>query len=560
MSRRLRVLKAFFSIWAVCLILRLGYWQILKAPELQKTAAMQYGHTTLIAAPRGQILAADGFPLAKNKDTYLLFAEAQKLDLTSEMEKRVLDLINASDSAKLAFNQARNTQQTWLPLQHYVSSEIKDAIEQLEIVGLGFSPEPTRLYLEGSSSAHITGFVGKNSAGENQGYFGLEGYYNRALSGKPGKVTQDSDAFNRPIVVGLQNTIQLQPGQNLITSIDRTVQFAAATKLKEGIEKYQADSGSVAIMETHTGRILAMASYPGYDPQNYQSFDESLYKNPIVSDGYEPGSTFKVLVMGAALDAGVISPDTICSTCDGPQTISGQTVRSYNNHYYPQSSMADVILHSDNVGMVFVGRKLGPDRLLSYLKKFGLGQLTGIDLEEEDTPKLRPDDQWRDIDLATATFGQGIALTRIQMLAAVNSIANRGNLISPRLVTAIGQNGEIKNLPSTKPKRVISETAAAQVVQMMKNGVENGEVRYYRVPNYSTAGKTGTAQIPIEGHYDKDNVIASFIGFAPVNNPKFTMLVTLRDPKTSPWGSTTAAPLWFSIAKELFRYYKIPPG
>jgi cell division protein FtsI/penicillin-binding protein 2 len=540
------------------LLLRLAYWHIFKASELQEIASMQYGLTSTIPAPRGQIKASDGFPLVKNQDTYLLYANPQVLKLSSLEKNSLTNILKSSESAK-QLEMSESSPLSWYPIQHFVSLKTKSEIDNLGLSGLGFNSEPSRLYPEGSSSAYITGFVGQNTEGENQGYFGLEGYFNRALAGKPGKISQDSDALNRPIVIGIQNEIAPQIGQNIITTIDRTVQYFVTNKLAEGIEKYQAKSGNAVVMETKTGNILAMVSLPGYDPQKYREFDTGVYKNPIVSDGFEPGSTFKVIVMASALDAGAVNSETVCTTCNSAQLISGKLVKNYNDKYYPDSLMPDIILHSDNVGMVFVGRKLGAQKLLQYLKNFGLGNLTGIEQEEEDSPNFRSAEDWRDIDLATATFGQGIALTRIQMVTAVNAIANQGVYIKPRLVSSIEEGNLYKDLPPKESHRVVSQTAAYTVTQMMKNGVNNGEVRYYKLPGYEIAGKTGTAQVPIEGHYDNDKVIASFVGFAPADNPKFTMLVTLREPKTSPWGSTTSAPLWFSIAKELLRYYRIPP-
>ena len=345
----------------------------------------------------------------------------------------------------------------------------------------------------------------------------------------------------------------------MTTSIDRTLQFLATRKLSAALEKYQAVSGTVSVMDTRTGRILAMVAIPGYDPSSYQEYSDSLYKNPVISEGYEPGSTFKVVVMSAALDAGTVKPDTVCSICTGPVELSGKWVKSYNDKYYPNSNMWDVILHSDNVGMVFVGRTLGRNRLLEYIRKFGFGVKTGIDLQEEDTPLIRPNDEWRDIDWGTTCFGQGIAVTRLQMLTAVNAIANSGLLMPPRIVTRIDSQNSVKAVEPQHPVRIISPKAASQMTQMMVNGVERGEVRYYKNKGYKIAGKTGTAQVPIEGHYDEEKTIASFVGFAPAQDPRFTMLVTLKEPKTSPWGSTTAAPLWFDIASDLFRYYRIPP-
>jgi cell division protein FtsI/penicillin-binding protein 2 len=556
MNTKIRIVQSAFILWAFLIFGRLAYWQVIKASELQSQAQKQYQASDIIPAPRGEIFASDNFPLASNEQTYNLIVDKVQLEKDPVSVQTLFDNLPSTSSAKNIFNDATGN---WLIIARNLSQDQYEHINNLKLSGIGFDTELKRIYPEGSPSAYLTGFVGNNETGESQGYFGLEGQYDRMLRGKPGKRFMQKDARGNPILIESQEIIPSQPGSSLHTSIDRTVQFLAVQKLKEGLEKYQAVSGTVSIMESKTGKILAMVSLPGYDPNNFSQYLTSQYKNPIISESYEPGSTFKTVVMASALDAEVVSPDTVCTACSGPVTISDATVGSWNGQYYPESTMKDVILHSDNVGMVFVSRKLGKTRMLEYFRKFGLGKLTGIDLQEEASPELRPDKEWYDIDWATAAFGQGIALTRIQMLTAVNVLANNGMLIKPRVVTAISRGTEKSEISAPDPIRVIETKAAAQIVMMMVNGVNSGEVRYYKPQGFSIAGKTGTAQVPISGHYDKDKVIASFVGFAPAENPKFTMLVTLREPKSSPWGSTTAAPLWFEIAKELFRYYKILP-
>ncbi len=554
---RIRILKAFFLIWGIVLFGRLIYVQIIKHPYFRQIAENQYFSSTITTTSRGHILASDGNPLAIDTPTYLAYLEPKNLKITALQSDRLLSILPASDSAAKILRQAVGSDLSWMALSRNIDSQQKYQIEQLSISGLNFEKQFGRFYPEGSPSAYLTGFVGSNDQGLAQGYFGLEGYYNRILTGKPGKVFEQTDALNKIIVIGDRNLVPDRPGENIQTSINRTIQYISAQKLQAGLEKYQASAGTVTVMDAQTGYILAMVSLPNYDQSKYYQYPPALYKNPIVSEGYEPGSTFKTIVMASALDAGVIKPDTKCTACSSAQIISGETVRNYNNQYHPDSTMGDIILHSDNIGMVFVGRKLGKDRLLSYFRKFGFGSKTGVDLQEEDSPALRPETEWYDIDLATASFGQGIAVTRLQMVAAVNSIATGGIYISPRIGVAIDDRTKIRSLPPPPSHRIISPQAASQITQMMVNGVENGEVRYYRLNDYTIAGKTGTAQIPIAGHYDPQKGIASFIAFGPVPNPKFTMLVTLQDPQTSPWGSTTAAPLWFSIAKEILRYYRI---
>lgn len=553
-------LQWLFLIWGAVLILRLGYWQIYKGPSLKLLADAQSTSSVVIPASRGQILFSDGYPMVDNTDNYLLYAEPKKLPADLSRLLEIVDSLPSSASAKANLLSAKDSPNlSWISVSNRVSPEVKAAITALKTTGTGFELVPLRAYPEGTPSAYITGFVGKDDSGQPLGYFGLEGYYEKLLAGTPGRLVEDLDAFGRPIVIGGSYRIPPKNGTSLLTSIDRAVQYTAYQKLSSALEKYHSPSGTVTIMESRTGRVLAMVSLPGYDPGSYAQFEPPFYKNPIVSDSYEPGSTFKTLVMASALDSGVVRPDTVCDICTGPVTIGDSTVRSWNDKYYPGSSMTEVILHSDNVGMVFVSRALGKKKLLDYLRRFGVGSHTGIDLQDEDFTPLRPDSQWYDIDWATASFGQGIALTPLQMTAAVNALANRGVYLPPRIVTATLTGSSQKPVNPPKTWRVISVASAAEITRMMVNGVTSGEVRYYRPPGYLIAGKTGTAQVPISGHYDPDKVIASFVGFAPADDPKFTMLVTLRDPKPSPWGSTTAAPTWFAIASELLRYYKIPP-
>jgi cell division protein FtsI/penicillin-binding protein 2 len=218
--------------------------------------------------------------------------------------------------------------------------------------------------------------------------------------------------------------------------------------------------------------------------------------------------------------------------------------------------MTEVIQHSDNVGMVFVGKRLGKDKMLEYYQKFGFGKGTGVDLQEETEAILRPKEKWYELDVMASTFGQGIAVTPLQMLRAVAAIANRGIILTPRVIDTIFG----KKIASKSGTRIISQTSAAKITQMMINSVDRGEARWAKPPGFVIAGKTGTAQIPVSGHYDKTKTIASFIGFAPADDPKFAMLVTLREPKTSPWGSETAAPLWFNISREIFRHFGLVPN
>lgn len=546
MKWRLTLIRIGFLIFVSLLLLRLSYWQIIQSDNLKKQAILQYSSSLEILSLRGQIQGSDQFPLVANSESYLLYANPQE---TSDISQLV-NILPASDSAKLS-TLLQKKHLFWTALAHQLPLSVKLQIDSLKLKGIGFESEPDRFYPEGSVSAHLLGFVGQNSNGQPQGYFGLEGFYDRQLSGRPGRLIQEQDAFGNPIVIGGVDRIPPQDGQPLATSIDRTLQFIIYHKLLSALDKYKATGGTVTVMNPKTGEIIAMVSLPNYDPDNYQRFDPSLYPNPVISRSYEPGSTFKVIVMAAALDTKSVIPQTKCTICTQSLKIYDYSIKTWNDKYHPNSTMTEVLQNSDNVGMVFVARKLGKKKLYDYLQRFGMGQLTGIDLQEENAPPLRPDSAWQEIDFATMSFGQGIAVTPIQMTRAIGAIANQGKIVVPHVA---------KTKNNSTSRQVISTATAAQVTQMMIESVDGGEGKFAKVPGFTIAGKTGTAQVPIAGHYDEKKTIGSFIGFAPAHNPKFVMLVTLDEPKTSPWGSRTAAPLWAEIAKEIFRLYHIPPN
>jgi len=561
---RINFLLGIFILVGVLIGYRLFYWQVLNSEQLVAAAERQHWVSFEIPAKRGEILANDGFPLVTNEEVFLVFASIPDLEekpekiaakiapfFASEVElKEVEDLIK---------QRLRRDDLIWIPLWHKVSRKTKEILEDLKIAGIGFEEENKRSYPEGSTAAHLLGFVGLDINGRDKGYFGLEGYYDLELKGQAGIVRRERDATGKPILVGESKEEKQRDGRSLQTTIDRAVQFVIEEELKKGLKRYGAVGGSVVVMEPKTGAILAMASLPSYEPSSYWKYDESLYPNPVVASSYEPGSTFKVLVMAAALDEGVVTPQTRCDKCGGPRNISGYTIRTWNDKYFPGTTMVEVIQHSDNVGMVFVGEKLGSEKLVDYLKKFGFGKPTGIDLQEENSSRLRPKEEWKPIDLATVSFGQGIAVTPLQMVRAVAAIANGGKLVKPFIVKKVIGESRTEEIALERGVSVIKPTTAQVMTEMMVNAVDNGEAKWAKPKGFRIAGKTGTAQIPVAGHYDEEKTIASFVGFAPADEPKFVMLVTLREPTTSPWGSETAAPLWFDIAKELFTYYGILP-
>lgn len=562
---RIFFIKNLFLLFLFIIIVRLFYWQIIKADFLQVQADNQHFTDSKIDASRGSIYFSDNSLLISSNPTFSLYGlpkqiiKDKKIETAYLLAKVIKEDAEEMDGVAKEIVNKLSQDLYWVLIGKNISLEQKKQIEDLNLEGIGFEQTSSRFYPEGSSSAHLIGFVGSNAKGDSKGYFGLEGYYDGELKGLTGLIRHEKDALGLPILIGDFFTTRAVDGKDLVLNIDRFIQFSAEKSLKKGIEKYGAKSGSVIIMDPSTGAILALAAFPNYDPLKYYNFPKEYYKNPVVADLYEPGSTFKVLVMAAAINEDLVKPETVCDICAGQISLGGFIIRTWDNKYRPEATLKDVIIHSDNTGMVFVAKKLGLDKFYTYFENFGFGQLTNIDLQDETFPEIKPKKDWREIDLATASFGQGIAVTGIQMLQAVSVIANGGNLMEPHIVK------EIKNSQTSiqiKPKiktQVIKKGTAEVVKEMMVAAVEEGEAKIYKLKGFKIAGKTGTAQIPVAGHYDADKTIASFVGFAPADNPKFVMLVRYDEPSASIFGAETAAPTFFEIAKQLLFYYKIAP-
>ncbi|MEK7588127.1 MAG: penicillin-binding protein 2 [Patescibacteria group bacterium] len=543
----------FFSI-----IARLFYWQVIARDRLKARAISQYAAEFVLPASRGKILASDSNPLVINQPAFLMYAEPKKITDIRFFASAVAPLTGRKPDEYM--DMLTGNEQSWVLLAHKVELAVVEKLKALRLAGLGFEKEPKRYYPEASMAAHLLGFVGSDEYGRDKGYFGLEGYYDRDVRGKDGTVALEKDAKGVPILIGDARRIEAEDGRNLVLWLDRSVQDIVQKRLLEGIRKYGAQEGSVVIMDPKTGGILGMAHYPAYDPGTFSTFDKSLYKNPIVASSFEPGSTFKALVMSAGIQEKAVTPTTVMDE-SGPLQIGEYSIRTWNNEYHGPITMTKILERSSNVGMVFLAQKLGKDTLLQYIRDFGFGKPTGIDVEEESSPALREVKDWTQIDLATVSFGQGIAVTPMQMVRAVGALANEGWLMEPHVVKEIVESrGRVVTIKPKKIRQVISPGTARIITEMMVAAVDNGEAKWAKPQGYRIAGKTGTAQIPVAGHYDDKKTIASFVGFAPADDPKFVMLVTLREPTNSPWGSETAAPLFFTIARDLFRYYGISPG
>ncbi len=582
---RFTVLKFFFVLLLAAIGVRLFYWQVLNYDRFAVAASNQHVTTFRLDAPRGRILASDGNLLAANQDAFLLFASIPDIkkslpkgskyeDKVDEIVKKIQPILfdeqlanlkepeklNRAEKETLSANLSLKLSQqlllpglVWVPLAAKITPSSREKIADLEIKGLGFEDQSRRFYPETALAATILGFVGKDSDGNDKGYFGLEGYYQDELQGQSGTLTQEVDAGGHPIIAVGDSLAKPKNGLDIQTTIDRTIQYTVEKYLYEGAKKYGAKAASAVVMDPKTGQILAMASSPNYDPSKWGQYSDEERRNDAISNIYEPGSTFKVITAAAALDSGAVGADTICP-CDGPIKMDGYEVQTWNNKYTPNSTMAAILEHSDNVGAAFWAEKLGKQKFLSYVKNFGFGRTTDIDLQGEETGLIKKTQDWSNLDLVTNAFGQGISVTPLQMVSAVGAIANNGKLMQPYIVKKIKTaDKEIVNSPKEVRQVVKSETTAT-LKELLLAAVEQGEAKRIIPHGLRIGGKTGTAQIPLNGRYDPGKTVASFIGFGPIEDPKFVMIVKYVEPVPI-YGAETAEPTFFKIALELYHYW-----
>ena len=549
----LRPIFILFLCIFIAVIIRLFFIQVLS----NEYYSADYTTTKKIAPNRGKILDRNLDPLAVNQTKYLLFAEPKKIKDKNDAVEAIDEIIKLGEAT---LESRIDSSKVWASVKGNVSKEEKEQIEKLKIPGIGFEEEKHRFYPEASLAAHLIGFLGKDAEGESVGYFGVEGYYEQDLAGLAGVVKSERDVFNKPIFLGSQQRVGAEDGRDIILTIDKAVQHIVKQKLKEGIDKFKAKSGCVITVNPKTMEIIAFVCLPDYDPETYYDATESVFKSWAISSEYEPGSTFKPLVIAAAIEEGAIKPTDFFNE-EGSVTLGGYRIQNWNDKYEGKITMTRILEKSSNVGMVHIGEKLGKDQLFNYIQKFGFGNYTNIDLQGEVKGQVKPIEGWYPIDAATTSFGQGISVTGLQLVRAFASIINGGYLMRPYVVHGvIESNGETKVREPQVQRRVVSEKTSKIMRQMLVSVVSNAEAKWDIPEGFTFGGKTGTAQIAFDGKYDASKTIASFIGFAPAEDPKFLTLVVIREPESSSWGSETAAPLFFDIAKELLIYYNVAPN
>lgn len=437
-------------------------------------------------------------------------------------------------------------------LKRKVPDEVADKLKKLELPGISFTPESRRNYPNGELAAHLLGFAGIDS----QGLDGIEMTYDHYLRGVPGRIAVERDARNRELPNGVQKYIEPQDGNNLLLTIDYHVQYIAERELDSALTNIKADGGIVIVMNPKTGEILALANRPTYNPNEFNRYAPSLWRNIAVSNTYEPGSTFKVVTAVAAMEEGVVGVNDKFF-CNGSIKVADATIRCWKDGGHGSQTFAEVVENSCNPGFVQIGQRLGAETFHKYIDAFGFGKKTGISLPGEangiryDLKDVGP------VELATMSFGHSIGVTPIQLITAVSAVANDGLLLRPQLVREIrNSKGEVvKKFESEPIRQVVSKETAQLARKLLGNVVAEGTGQNAQIDGYDIGGKTGTAQ-----RYGKRAYDTSFIGFVPVEDPQLVILVVLYNVTSYPhFGSQTAAPIFQKVARNVLRDLKIPP-
>lgn len=550
---------------AVVLILvgRLFYWQVIRHQELREVGERWQLVDLPIPALRGTIMDRNGFTLALDEYEFEIFATPKDI-LDSEGLAAELAPVLHVDQHKLAeLLSQRNEPSVSLvwDAPWGMAREVEDIKDSWSAAALGISAARKRVYPEKDVACHLLGFVAYDHEVDYAAYYGVEEYYTEELRGTKGHWGGTGDTLNLQLSLGAAEVELPQDGLDLILTVDRTIQYFAEDELRRVIEEYGAERGTIIVMDPQSGAILAMASYPCFDPNPSlgKVIPKELFINPAISEAYEPGSVFKVVTMAAALDSGTVGRHSTYYD-EGQIFVGGQIILNWDRRAYGVTNMTDLLGHSLNVGAATLSTNMGSETFYDYVDRFGFGQVTGIDLPYESTGILRAPGQgnWREGDLGTNSFGQGIAVTPIQMITAVAAVANEGVAPRPYVVQRVEREGQIiQEFPPQPGRSVISPSVARELTEMLVESLRGKD--NLSIPGYTIAGKTGTAQIPVTGGYHPEDTIACFVGYAPAYDPQFIILVKLDRPRESPWGSVVAVPAFRRLSAKLFIYLRIPP-
>lgn len=570
---RIQAATWFLFIGIAIILARLFYLMVWQHEFYTALAANSHETSNSLTPKRGEIFIQDSrtgttFPVAINQDVYIMFADTRLIKSNEAAENvgnALSEKFNYSTERKFELiKQLNKRTDPYEPIEQKLDQKTMEDIKNLKLTGIGFARVPQRYYPEKNLAASVIGFVGKNKDGAPWGKYGVEGYWQAELAGKGG-VSEGLKSGN-----GVIRPKSLQPaidGTDLVLTIDRTLQYKACERLRQGMVEYKAESAALVIMDPFTGAVLVMCSLPDFDPNNYsqvQSID--VFNNRTVFTPYEPGSIFKPIGMAAALNESVVLPNTPFTDTGRRDGVCQGPIQNAGNRVHGAMDMTTVIVKSINTGMVFVMDHLGKDKFVKYVKRFGFGVESGIDLDTEvsgtiDSLSINKGNKI-DCYTGTASFGQGVTVTPLQMATAFSAIANGGNLMRPYVVKE--KRFADGHVEITKPKTegtVLTRRGASQIANMLVMAVDTGYAGRARVAGYRVAGKSGTAEIADpngKGYTQTYN--HSFIGFAPAENPKYVMIVKYEKPTTHPYAESTSAQIFGELSKYLMEYYQVPPS
>jgi cell division protein FtsI (penicillin-binding protein 3) len=552
LKRRVLVAVVLLLAWAVGIEARLAYLQLARHPEMTARAERQQLRTVETTAKRGDILDRNGHVMAYSVEADSVYAVPTEIEDPAAAAAalcRALEDCSARDREALAERIRRG--RAFVYVRRQVSPDQARRVAALELEGVGFMKENRRFYPNKELAAHVVGYVGI----DNTGLSGLEAAYDHLINGRTGTVLVQTDARRRAF-----SRIERPPttGATLELTIDRYLQHVVERELRVGVEENRAAGGSALIMDPRTGEILALANWPTFNPNAYRNATPEAQRNRAVQDLYEPGSTFKIVTASAALEERVVTPDEPIDVSDGLIRFGRRVIE--DTHRYGVLSFADVVVMSSNVGAVKVGLRLGPERLGLFTSRFGFGRRTSpLDFPGESAGIVWNPSKLNDSALASVSMGYQVGVTPLQMAAAVSSIANGGELLEPRIVRAVIQDGKRTPVPHKVVRRTVTASTAALLTDIMEQVVERGTGLEARVPGFAVAGKTGTAQKLVDGRYSRTEYNASFVGFAPSRQPEFVIVVVVDSPHgRSYFGGSVAAPIFRRIAEAGLQHRGMP--
>ncbi len=553
-------------IFLIAIIIgRLLFIQVYANQKYTNLAFRQHTVEKNIISSRGEIFLKnkdDIYPIGVNREYFMAYVSPRdvpddKIDTVARMIADALDVDYATVIQKLAKREDVHEE-----LKHKLIKEDKERVEKMNIAGLNFLPEYFRFYPGGMLASHIVGFVG--SDGEKYvGRYGIEASFDDELRGNDGKVIQERDARGGWLTNTDRVISDKKDGTDLYLTIDYTVQYEIERILKNALESFDAKSGSIIVMEPKTGKIIALANDPTFAPNMYNEVEDvAVFRNHAISDEYECGSVFKPITMAMGLDDKKVTADsTYVDT--GSVKAAEYTIKNSEDKVYGLRTMTQVLEESINTGVIYVEQKIGNAKFKDYLERFGFGAISGLELPAEadgDTRNLSH--VKRDVEYYTASFGQGITVTPLQIATAYGALANGGFIMKPQIIEKkVHSNGEEEIIEPYMVHRVISEDASRQIGEMLRSVVVNGHGKRADVPGYLIGGKTGTAQVAKIGEkgYDDSLTVGTFAGYGPINDPRFVIVVRIDDPKTVVWAESSAAPTFGAVMKYLLDYYNVPP-